>query len=173
MHHGPLGGHEEIGRRLGRNGADHAAGHQEAEGMDRIARVRHQDHVARLRDGLRHVGEAFLGAQGRHDLRIGIQLHAEPALVVTGLGAAQAADALGGGITVRAGLAHGFDELVDDVLGRLQVRVAHAEIDDVGAVGAGGGLDAVHLLEDVRGQALDAVEIRHCFSPSSGIAVFV
>ena len=34
--------------------------------MDRIGRIGHQHHVARRRDRLRHVGEAFLGAE-RHD----------------------------------------------------------------------------------------------------------
>ncbi len=173
MGDGPLGRDEEIGRRLGRDRADDAARHQEAEGVDRIARVRHQHHVARRGDGLRHVGEALLRAERRHDLGVGVELHAEAALVIAGLGAAQAGDALGGRIAVGARLAHGLDELVDDVLGRLEVRIAHAEIDDVGAVGPGGGLDAVDLLEDVGRQALDAVEIRHGSRPraESGIPV--
>ena len=39
-------------------------------------------------------------------------------------------------------------------LGAAQVRIAHAEVDDVGAAGARGGLQPVDLLEDVRRQAL-------------------
>ncbi len=58
--------------------------------MDRIARVRHQHHVARRRDGLRDVGEALLRAERGDDLGVGIELHAEAALVIGGLGAAQA-----------------------------------------------------------------------------------
>ena len=84
---------EEIGRRLRRHRADDAARHQEAEGMDRIARVGHEDDVARRGDRLRHVGEAFLRAERGDDLGVGIELHAEAARVIGGLGAAQARDA--------------------------------------------------------------------------------
>ncbi len=45
--------------------------------------------------------------------------------------------------------------------GRRQIGVAHAEIDDVGAAIAGRGLGAVHLLEYVRRQPANAVEIFH------------
>ena len=148
----PLGGRKERRRRLGGNRANDAAGHQEAEGVDRIAGVRHQHHVARRGDGLRHVGEAFLRAERRDHLRIGIELHAEAALVIAGLGATQAGDALGRGIAVGAGFSHRLDKLVDDVLGGLQVRIAHAEIDDVGAPCPCRCLDAIELLENVRRQ---------------------
>ena len=69
------------------------ARHQEAEGVDRVARVGHQHHVARRRDRLRHVGEAFLGAERGDDLGLGIELHAEAAVVIGGLGPAQPGDA--------------------------------------------------------------------------------
>ena len=129
--------------------------------MDRIGRVGHQHHVARRGDRLRHVGEAFLRAERRDDLGLGIELHAEAARVIAGLGAAQAGNALRGGIAVGARLADGLDQLVDDVLGRGQIGIAHAEIDDVGAGGAGLGLELVDLLEDVRRQPPRAVEVRH------------
>ena len=115
-------------------------------------------HVARRGDRLRHVGEALLGAQRGDDLRLGVELHAEAARVVGGLRLAQARNALGCGIAVGARLGHRLDELVDDVLGRGHVGVAHAEIDDVGAAGPRRGLEAVDLGEDVGRQALDAME---------------
>ncbi len=129
--------------------------------MDRIGGIGHEHHVARRGDRLRHVGEAFLRAERRDDLGVGIELHAETALVIAGLGAAQARDALGGRIAVGARLADRLDQLVDDMLGRRQVGIAHAEVDDVGAGGAGLGLEPVDLLEDVRRQAPHAVEFGH------------
>ena len=132
---------------------------QEAELVDRIGRVRHQDHVARRGDGLRHVGEAFLRAERGDDLRLGIELHAEAALVVGGLRAAQAGNALRRRIAMRARLGDRLDQLVDDVLRRRQVGIAHAEIDDVGAARAGRRLQPVDLGEDVGRQTLDAVEV--------------
>ena len=139
--------------------ADHAARHDEAELMDRIGRVRHEDHVAGRGDRLRHVGEAFLRAERRHDLRVGIELHAEAARVIGGLRLAQAVDAFRGGIAIGARIAHRLDQLGDDVLGRRHVRIAHAEIDDVVAARARFRLELVDLLEDVRRQPLDSVEI--------------
>jgi hypothetical protein len=113
---------EELLVRLGRHRADRAARHQKAEGMDGVARIGHEDHVARRRDGLRHVGEAFLRAERGDDLRVGIELHAETPGVIAGLGTAQPRDALGGRIAIRPGLAGGLDQFLDDMLGRRQVR---------------------------------------------------
>src|ERR1019366_5503624 len=68
-----------------------------------------------------------------------------------------------GGIAVRFGGAGGFDELVNDVLGRRHVRVAHAEVDGVLAPCTRLRLEAVNFLEDVGRQPLDAVEVGlHC-----------
>ena len=94
-----------------------------------------------------------------------IELHPEPARVVPGLRAPQAGYALRRGIAIGARLADGLDEFVDHVLGRGQVRVAHPEIDDVGAGGAGLGLELVDLLEDVRRQSPRVVKVRHCPRP--------
>ena len=117
--------------------ADDAARHDEAEGVDRIGRVRAEDDVARRGDRLRHVGEAFLGAERRDDLRVGIELHAEAARIIVGLRAAQAGNAARGRIAMRARVAHDFAQLVDDGFRRRQVGIAHAEIDDVGAAATG------------------------------------
>jgi hypothetical protein len=47
------------------------------------------------------------------------------------------------------------------MVGRREVGIAHAEIDDVGPGVAGGGLGAIDLLEDVGRQAPYAVEFFH------------
>ena len=156
---------EEIRRRLRRHRADRAARHQEAEGVDRIARVGHQHHVAGRGDRLRHIGEAFLGAQRGDDLGLGIELHAEAALVIGGLRAAQAGNAARGGIAVGARLADGLLDLLDDVGRRRQVGIAHAEVDDVGAGIAGARLGPIHLFEHVGRQAADAVKFFHRLDP--------
>jgi hypothetical protein len=135
--------------------------------VDQVARVRHQHQVAGRRDGLRHVGEAFLGAERGDDLRFGIELHAKAAAIIGGLRLAQAGNAARGRIAVGARLADRFLELVDDVLGRRQVRVAHAEIDDVGALDARAGLRPIDDFENIGRQALDAMELVH--GPIPGI----
>jgi len=96
MDDGALEGCEKGGRRLGRHRADHATCHQEPESMDRIAWVRHQDHVARRRDRLRDIGEAFFRAERGDDLRLRIELDAEPTRVIGGLRTPQTGNAARG-----------------------------------------------------------------------------
>jgi hypothetical protein len=85
---------EKTGVGLDRDRADGAACHQKPENVDRIGGVGNDDDVARRSDCLRDVGEAFLRAERGDDLRLGIELHAEAARVVSGLGAAQPGYAL-------------------------------------------------------------------------------
>ena len=91
--------------------------------------------------------------------RFGIELHAEAALVIGGLRLAQPGYAFRRRIAMRARLADRLDQLVDDVLRRRHVGVAHAEIDDVGAARARRRLQAVHFRKYIGRQALDAVKL--------------
>ena len=152
---------EELRRRLRRHRADHAARHQKSEGMNRIARIGTQHDVAGRGDRLRHVGKAFLRAQRRNDLGFRIELHAEAPGVIGGLRLAQAGNAARGGVAVGPRLAQRFLQFFDDMGRRRQIRIAHAEIDDVGAGIPRGRLGPVDLLEHVRRQTADAVKIFH------------
>jgi hypothetical protein len=152
---------EIIFARFCRHRADHAARHQEAEGVDRIARVRAEHDVARRRDRLCDVGETFLGAERRDHLRVGIELHAETAPVVRRLRFAQAWNPARGRIAVGARLADDLFQLVEHMLRRGKVRIAHAEVDDVGARIARRRLRAVDLLEHIGRQAANAVKLFH------------
>ena len=73
--------------------------------------------------------------------------------------AAQAGNALRLRIAVRVGLAGHFAQLVDHVLRRRQVGVAHAEVDDVTARLACRVAHRVDFGDHVGRQALDAVEL--------------
>ena len=159
MLHRVLDGPQEIVAVTRRQMPDRRAGDNEAEGVDRIGRVRNEHNVARRGDGLCHVGKAFLRPQRRDDLRFGIELHAEPARVIRRLRLAQAGYALRRRITMRARLVDRLDQLVDDVLRRRHIGVAHAEIDDVGTPSARSRLQTVHLREYIGRQALDAVKV--------------
>ena len=156
---------EEIRRRLRRHRAHGAARHQEAEGVDRIARIGNEHDIARRGDRLRHVGEAFLGAERRDDLGLRVQLHPKTALVIFCLREAKLGNAARGRITVGSRLAQRLLDLLDDMGRRGQIRIAHAEIDDVGSRIAGARLGPVHLFEHVRRQAADAVKVFHCLKP--------
>ena len=60
---------------------------------------------------------------------------------------------------MRARLVDRLDELIDDVLRRRHVGIAHAEIDDVGPPRTCSRFQTVHFREYVWRQTLDAVEL--------------
>ena len=150
---------EEVRPRRGRDRADRGAGDDEAEGVDRIGRVGREHDVAGRGDRLGEVGEPLLRAQGDDHLAVGIELDAEAAGIIAGLGLPQAGDALRRRIAMRARIARDLGELLDDMGGRRAVGIAHAEIDDVLAPRPRRRLHRVHFGEDVGRQAADAVEI--------------
>ena len=117
------------GRR--RHAAHRGAGDDEAELVDRIGRVRHQDRVAGAGDGGSEVGEPLLRAERRDDLGFRVERDVETPLVIARQRPAQAGNALAGGVAMRARILHRLDQLGDDVRRRRAVRIAHAEVDDV------------------------------------------
>ena len=56
------------------------------------------------------------------------------------------------------GFLRNFDQLVDDMLGRRQVRIAHAEVNNVLTRRTGGRSHRIHFSDDIGRQALHAVE---------------
>ena len=146
-----------VGRR--RHRADRGAGDDEAEGVDRVARVGREHDVARRGDRGGEAGEPFLRSHRHDDFGLGIDLDPEAAAVIVRLRAAQAGNALRLRIAVRVGLLRDLDQFLDDVRRRRQIGVAHAEVDDVLARRARRRPHAVDLGDDVGRQALDAVEI--------------
>ena len=122
---------EKIVTRADRHVPHRRAGHDEAEGVDRIARVRHQDRIARRGDRLRQIGQPLLRAERDDDLALRIEFDVEAPRVIAGAGAAQPGDAARDRIAVRLRVLHAFDELGDDMRRGRPVRVAHAEIDHV------------------------------------------
>jgi len=161
MAHRPLERREEGFVRLDRDRADDAAGHQEAEGMDRIGRVGAEHHVARRCDRLGHVGKALLRAERRNDLGVGVELDVEAAGIIGRLGPTQAGNALGRGIAMGARVLDHFAELVDDRLRRRQIGISHAEVDDVRASGSRARLQTIDLFENVWRQTPDLVKFFH------------
>ena len=146
--------------RPGRNAAHRGAGDDEAELVDRVRWIGHENRVAGTGDGGGEVGQPLLRAEGRDDLALRVQRHVEAAAVVAGERAAQAGDALAGRIAVGSRVLHRLDQLRHDVRRRGAVGVAHAEVDDVLAAGTRSRLGGVHLGEHVGRQAADAVKLR-------------
>src|SRR3546814_13912003 len=124
--------------------------------MDRVARVGRQDDVAGAGDGLGEVGQPLLGAERDDGLALRVQLDAEAARVVGAERAAQAGDAARGRVAVRPRSGQGLRQLLDDVLRRRLVGIAHADVDYVLAGGARLGLQGADLGKNMRGKAIYA-----------------
>ena len=149
---------QQVAARHHRHVADRGAGDDEAVGMDRVARIGRQDHVARRGDRLGEVGEALLGAERDHDLGLGVELDPEAARIVARLRPAQPRNAARHRIAMGARIARRLDQLLDDRRRRRLVGIAHAEVDDVAPGRPGLRLHRVDLAEHVRRQAADPVK---------------
>ena len=143
------------------NADDVRAGDDRAVDVDGVAGIGHQHGVARVEDGQAEVGDALLGADGDDGLGVGVEIDVVARLVPVADGLAQAGNAAGDRVAMRGRLERRLDQLVDDVLGRGAVGVAHAEVDDVFAAAAGGHLHFAGDVEDVGGQALNARKLFH------------
>ncbi len=146
-----------VGRRGHR--ADRRARDDETERMDRIGRVGRQYDVARRGNRSGEAGEAFLRSHGDDDFRLGVEIDAEAASVIIGLCPAEARNTLGLRIAMRARLLRHFHQLVDDMSGGREIRVAHAEVDNVLASRARRCPHRIHFGDDIGRQSLDAVEL--------------
>ena len=155
----PIERGEEVGPGRGRNRADRGAGDDEAERMNRIARVGREHDVAGGGDRLGEIGQSFLRPERDDDLALRIEIDSEAPGIIAGLRLPEARYALGSRISVRARIAGDLGELFDDMGRRRAVGIAHAEIDDVLAPRARRCLHRIHFGEYVGRQAADAVEI--------------
>ena len=158
---------EEVAVEREGHGAQVAVGDHDGVGVDGIRRVRDEHAVAGLEHGERQVRHAFLGADRGDHFAVGIQLHLVAVAIPRRHRVAEEVAAPGCGVSVILRILGGLYELGDDVLRRRHVGVAHAQIDDVLAAGAGFRLQVVDDGEDVRREAFDPIEIVHIRSPSS------
>ena len=144
------------------------AGEQRAPDVDRVRRGGHQRRVPGADQHPHEVREALLGPDGRHHLGLGVELDRELAPVEVRDGAAQLGDAPGGRVAVVARVVGGLGQLADGHVGRGQVGVAEAEVDDVPAGSPRRRLEVVDGGEDVGRQPVDPAELhRRSLRPGS------
>ena len=156
--HGAVERAEIILVRRRRHRPDGGSGDDEAEHVDRVAGVGRQHHVARRGDRGGEAGKPLLRPHGHDDFGFRVDIDAKAAAIIIGLGLAEARNPLGLGIAMGVRLARDFDQLGDDMIGRRQVGIAHAQVDNVLSRGAGCGSHRVHFGDDIGRQALHAVE---------------
>ena len=108
-----------------------------------IARIRHQDAVARIDEGQRRVQDALLGADERQHLALGIEVDVVPALVETSHGLAQLWRTHCGLVAVGTWLVSHLAQLLDGLWRRWHVGRANGQRDDVLTL----GVHLCHLLQ--------------------------
>ena len=134
---------------------DVGAGQGHGVDVDREGRVGDDGRIARAQHRQAQVAEAFLGADGGEDFGVRVELDALFAGVLLGHLAAEVLDPVGGAVAVVARVAGGLAELLDHHLAGRVGGVAHAQVDDVGALLPFGVLQRVDASEQIRRQAAD------------------
>src|SRR5690606_1061704 len=143
------------------NRTDVGSGNDGTIDMNGIAGIRHQDGVTTIERSKHQMRKAFLGAYGDNCLGVRIKLHVVPAFVPAGNCTPQTWNTLGYRIAMRVLTAGHLDELVNDMLGRRAVRIAHRHVNDVLAATARRHFELARNIEDIGRQALYARKIRH------------
>ena len=139
--------------------AQRRPGDDEAEGVDRVGRIGHEDGVAGRRYRLRKIGQPLLGAQRHDHFAFGVEVDVEAPVVVSRQRLAQPRDATRGGVAVGARVLDRFLHLGEDVRCRGLVRVSHAEVDNIVAPRPRRLLEGVHLGEYIGRKPSDAVKV--------------
>ena len=139
--------------------ADIRIGNHEPIGVNRVAGIRHQHGVPGAHGRQCQMRQAFLGTNGDNGLGFRVQLHVITALVPVRHGLAQARDPPGLRITVGIAPLGGFCQLIDNMLWRGLIRIAHAEIDNILTPRSRCGLHLSNNIEDIGRQTTDSLEI--------------
>src|SRR5439155_14273151 len=122
----------------------------------RIARLRAEDDVARIREREGHVGDQLLRADPHADFLV-LELHAVALLHERPDGGAELVEALRGRVLMDVLVVQMSDQRVEEKPRRRLVGVADAEVDDVLALLLEHGALALELGEEVRGELLGPV----------------
>ena len=127
-----VGGEAALGQQRHQDGL--GAGQQRSAGVDRVARVGGQRGGPGVQEGEVEVEHALLGPQRRDDLGLGVQRHAEAAVVEAGQRLAQLGAAAVGGVLVGARVGRGGGERLGGQRRRGRVGIADPQRDDVHAL---------------------------------------
>lgn len=131
----------------------------EAVGMNRIRRIGHQHGIARGHGGHGQVREPLLAADGDNGLSLGVERDSVAVLIPAADGAAQARDAARDRIAMGIAALGNLNQLVDDMLGRRLIWIAHAEVDDILAARSRRCLQLIDNVENIGRKPLDAAKV--------------
>ena len=152
---------EEIDIHLHRHVAYVRARDHRPVNMNRVTRVRHQHHVAALECRQRQMRDAFLGTDGDNGFGIRIKLHVVTRLIPVADRLAQPVDAFRHRIAVRVRALDRLDQLIDDMLRRRAIGIAHAEVDHIFAAPPRRELQFAGDVKHIRRQPFDAGKFFH------------
>ena len=99
--------------------------------MDGIGRRRCKHHIPGPDGHQDQMGHTLFDADGDDGLGVRIDVHIKTAFVPARDGVAQFGDSHGGRITVVMRFLHGFHHLFDDVFRCAEIRIPHAQVDNI------------------------------------------
>ena len=141
-----------------------AAGENSACIVNGVGGLWDEHDVAVVDDGEREVGEAVLGADGRENLRVRVDIDMESFLHESRRRLTESGNAFIEGIAMIFGIVDSLGHLINDELVRRQVGIADAEVDDVLAGSQKRAFFLIDLNEKVRRKSLETLRLgeRHC-----------
>ena len=141
-----------------RHAANRGARNDETKGVNRVAGVGREHDIARRGDRLREIRKAFFRPQGHHNFAIGIKIDAKTAAIIIGLRAPKTRNPFGRGIAMRLWVTGYFGKFFNNMRRGRQIRIAHAQIDNIFTCRTCRCPHRIHFCDDIRGQAFHAVE---------------
>ena len=143
---------EKILTRAHRHAAHIAAGNDGRVRVDGIGRIGREHHISGP-DGHEHqVGHPLLDADGDDSLGVRVYGYVESAFIPVRNGVAQFGNSHRSRIAMILGFLDGFDQFLDNMIGSAEIRVAHAQVDDVLPFSPGLHFDFVDFCKDIRWQ---------------------
>ncbi len=144
-----------------RHMADIGTGDHEPIRVYGISRVWNQHRVTRPNRCQGQMCQPFFGTDGHNRLCLRIKIHIITAFVPVADGLAQARNTLGQGVAMGIRSLCCLAQLIDNMLRRRSVRIAHTKIDNIFTTRSSSRLQLVDNIEDVGWQAFDSGKFVH------------
>ena len=153
--------HRLCGAAVHRNALHLRACDHRPKNVDGIAGIRHRNCIFVIEHSKAEVRNAFLRADRNDRLGLGIEVHVISRLVPVADGSPEPRNTAGQRVAMRRRALCRLDQLVDNVLRRGAIGVAHPEVDDVLAPLACRGLQLACDVEDIRRQPCQPSKFFH------------
>jgi len=121
-------------------------------GMDGISRVGDKDYISGPNGRQYEMADALLCAYGHDALRLRIELNIKTPVIKIGHGQTKFINAFGGRVSMVPWIFNRFDQFMNNMFGSGEIRIPHAQINDILPSLPGLYLQLIHNAENIRRQ---------------------